>query len=145
MDTARLAQTLTIIPNDNHISKQLLVKAVLDYEYTHVVKMLTRPKPWTGCTELGKSLYQKMLDWSQSENKIKSLKALHDQRNEKANHLGLPNLTKKPLDTVEVSQTILAFLKSRDISLNLFGKKVIENGVWGNSWQKLFTSPSPWE
>jgi hypothetical protein len=85
-----------------------------------------------------------MLEWSRSQNKIKSLKArgeLKSVSHEKANLLGLPGLIETPLDTVKVSQKFQAILKSRNIPCYLFVTKVLESCM--TDWHRLIMNPMP--
>jgi hypothetical protein len=153
IDTIELARTVTRILNDLQISKQLLAREVLDYEYSRVCRLISTPKPWAKCRVTTKRLYQKMLAWSKSETEIKALQDLEyakSFRNRNAKLLGLPDLPETPLDTVQVSQTLRSILKSRNISLYQFEKHVLEGSGSCDepdiNWQKsTLRMPRPWD
>ncbi len=146
IDTAKFGQELISILKTNHISQRLFAQEVVGLHEVDVRLKLTSPKPWSDCTTYAKRFYQRMFEWFKSTNGIETLKALGDLlafSYERANNQGLPDLPDSALDTVQVSTRIRDILKSRNISVELFGRKVIEspNGVWR---QRLLDNPKPW-
>ncbi len=133
IDTAKFAKTLRSILSDHNISIHLFVREVsraVGMTVNQVNYTLNASKPWTECNPNVKRMYQKMLEWSQSESKIKSLKALRELEcfsHERGNHLSLPDLPDTPLDTVQLNKKIEAILKANNIPKYLFGLELLGN------------------
>jgi hypothetical protein len=70
LDTASIANQVNTILKENGIG----VMKLGDFLGTCVSTMLKRPMPWDKCTEFRRGVYRHLLDWSQSKEKIDSLR-----------------------------------------------------------------------
>ena len=74
LDTAEIGRKVRDLLILNRIGQRFYAKAYLNIQQCRLSEMLLRPKPWAECTQYRKRLYKMMHEWSQSEEKINSLK-----------------------------------------------------------------------
>ncbi len=75
LDTIELAKTINGTLKAHKISKTLLGTSLLGMCDTDMARLLNHPRPWANCTDCKKSHWQKMYEWSQSTEAIRSLEA----------------------------------------------------------------------
>jgi hypothetical protein len=168
IDTVKLARTEKRILRAKQITLFLLAREVVGIAETSLSSMLSKPTSWVKYTDYTKSLWQKMLAWSQSTEAIRSLKSLQgsnktgklveafkcqlskkrglesDDAAEEAELTIQRNscLDSKTLDTAMLAKTIRDILKDHRITLALFAKEVV--GANDCNLTTMLNKPIPW-